>query len=89
MGGDGTEIIEVLDVSFAKYDPIKVRTASGNIKYGFKLVKKILVTPQPVSMNMLHNHAKQSLREQEPGNLLKISKKQSNKQLISSSNQSS
>jgi hypothetical protein len=53
-----------LDISFAKYEPLKFRTATGEIKYGFKLIKKLWVNPQPaVSLNMIQSHAKQSLRE--------------------------
>jgi hypothetical protein len=64
VASDGTEIHETLDISFAKYEPLKFRTATGEIKYGFKLIKKLWVNPQPaVSLNMIQSHAKQSLRE--------------------------
>ena len=54
MASDGTEIHETLDISFAKYEPLKFRTATGEIKYGFKLIKKLWVNPQPVvSLNMI------------------------------------
>ena len=53
---DGTEMIrETLDISFSKYEPLMFREATtGEIKYGFKLFKKVWVNPQPaVSLNMI------------------------------------
>jgi hypothetical protein len=83
---EGTEIHETLDISFSKYEPLRFRTATGDISYGFKLAKKLWVNPQPaVSMNMMQSHAKQSLREQEPSNLLKIKSKLTSKNQMDNS----
>lgn len=88
---EGTEIHETLDISFAKFEPLTFRTAAGEIRYGFKLIKKLWFNPQPaVSLNIMQSHPKQSQREQEPSNLLEIkSKLTSNRPIDNSSHLSS